>query len=140
MKNKSMRIPFILVVFFALLLGSNAYAGKLVYQLEGSNPSLLAMKLNMANAQNDFKGPSSYQEKSQLQQFEERLMSSVLSTYSRNVSDQLFDENGNFVEGTITIGDFSVIATSGDLGGIQLVISDGVGGSTTITLPAVQFD
>lgn len=111
-----------------------AFAQELVYT--PVNPSFggdsfnSAHLLGIANAQNDYKDPtSSSSSNSQMDQFVRQLQSRLLSSLAAQVNDAIFGENPQ-ESGTITFGD-QVITFVRGIDSVQLTIQDMAAGTTT---------
>jgi curli production assembly/transport component CsgF len=76
-------------------------------------------------------------EKSQLQNFEDRLNRSILSRLSRRIVDGIFGEEDGVPTGNFDTGDFDIFITE-DLDGVTIDITDQTTGDATII--QVPFD
>ena len=106
----------------------------------GGNTFNYSWMLSSAQAQDKSKDPSTPTTRSltntdpgSLSNFSQTLQSQLLSQLARNLFTNQFGEQG-LKEGTFQFGDLQVIVTNG-VGGINIQITDGKGGQTTITVP-----
>jgi len=122
-----------------LVLGSGASnAQDLVYQPNnptfGGNPFNSAHLLGVANAQNDYRDPSSTSNSSQADIFARQLQSRLLSALSSQIVDAIFGENPQ-ERGTISFGGQTIQFVRG-LEEVTLTITDNATGEvTTIIVP-----
>jgi curli production assembly/transport component CsgF len=109
----------------------------------GGNTFNYSWMLSSAQAQDKIKDPnpsssttggsSRAADVNSLTSFSQSLQSQLLNQLSRNLFTQQFGESG-LKEGTFQFGDLQVIITNG-LDGVNIQITDGKGGQTTITVP-----
>ena len=137
-----------LLIGCCLLTAVTAHGQAFVYRPVspsfGGNTFNYSWMLSSAQAQDKSKDPlatsggqtaagRSAADASSLNNFSQSLQSQLLSQLSRNLFSQQFGEQG-LKEGTFQFGDLQVIITNG-LNGINIQITDGKGGQTTITVP-----
>ncbi|QHV95534.1 curli production assembly/transport component CsgF [Spirosoma endbachense] len=133
-----------LPICFLLLLSLAGQAQSFVYHPNnpsfGGNTFNYAWMLSSAQAQDKLKDPStpkattsSSTQNSALTSFSQTLQNQLLSQLSRNLFTSQFGEQG-LKEGTFQFGDLQVIVANGT-DGINIQITDGKGGQTTITVP-----
>jgi curli production assembly/transport component CsgF len=109
----------------------------------GGNTFNYSWMLSSAQAQDKSKDPSAAAAKtastrnstdnSSLTNFSQTLQNQLLTQLSRSLFTKQFGESG-LKEGTFQYGDLQVVITNG-LDGINIQITDGKGGQTTITVP-----
>lgn len=101
----------------------------------GGNPFNSAHLLGIANAQNDFRDPSSTSSSnSQADIFARQLQSRLLSALSSQIVDAIFGENPQ-ESGTISFGG-QTIDFNRSLDSVTLnITNDGSGETTTIVIP-----
>jgi curli production assembly/transport component CsgF len=121
----------------AALIASPAVAQEMVYKpinpSFGGDPFNSTHLLSIANAQNDYKAPTT-SSGTATDQFIRQLQSRLLSSLASQVSDAIFGENPQD-SGTIVFGD-QVISFERGLESVQLVIVDNAtGGRTEIEIP-----
>jgi curli production assembly/transport component CsgF len=131
------RAAFAAGMFFAL--ATRAQAQQLVYTpinpSFGGNPFNSSHLLGIANAQNDFKDPSSATSGSQQDIFARQLQSRLLSALSGQIVDAIFGENAQ-QNGTVDFGG-QTITWVRDLEGVTLTLTnDTTGEVTTIVVPS----
>lgn len=123
-----------------LALAGPAAAGQLVYQPRnsafGGNPFTTDALLSNATTQNQFQGNGKRFESDPIEDFADTLQRRLLSELSRDISEAIFGEDaqdaGTFTVGTTTI-EFERVGDQ-----VQILVDDGAGSSTTITLPVVD--
>ncbi len=131
-----------------LLAGWAATGQSLVYRPVnpsfGGNTFNYSWMLSSAQAQDKSKDPSaksssqtaagrSASDASSLTNFSQTLQNQLLSQLSRNLFTRQFGEQG-LKEGTFQFGDLQVVITNG-VNGVNIQVTDGKGGQTTITVP-----
>ncbi|HEY9552954.1 curli production assembly/transport component CsgF [Allosphingosinicella sp.] len=121
-----------------LLTASPALAQDMVYEpinpSFGGNPFNSAHLLGIANAQNDFKDPSSTTGRSEADIFARQLQSRLLSALSSQIVDAIFGENPQ-QQGTISFGG-QTIDFFRDLDSVTLnITNDETGEVTEIVIP-----
>lgn len=126
------------VVAGGFILAAPASAQDLVYQPNnptfGGNPFNSAHLLGVANAQNDYRDPSSTSNSSQADIFARQLQSRLLSALSSQIVDAIFGENPQ-ERGTISFGGQTIQFVRG-LEEVTLTITDNATGEvTTIIVP-----
>lgn len=100
----------------------------------GGNPFNSAHLLGIANAQNDFKDPSSTTGRSEADIFARQLQSRLLSALSSQIVDAIFGENPQ-QQGTISFGG-QTIDFFRDLDSVTLnITNDETGEVTEIVIP-----
>ena len=119
-------------------LAAPAQAQDIVYQPVdpsfGGNPFNSGHLLGIANAQNDYKDPSSQQSSSQADIFARQLQSRLLSALSSQIVDAIFGENPQ-ESGTISFGGQTINFVR-SLTEVTLTITDDQTGEvTTIVIP-----
>ncbi|GAB3890342.1 curli production assembly/transport component CsgF [Spirosoma agri] len=134
----------LLLVGLLVLMGLAGRAQSLVYHPNnpafGGNTFNYAWMLSSAQAQDKLKDPtapkttsSSGAQTNALTNFSQTLQNQLLSQLSRNLFTSQFGEQG-LKEGTFQFGDLQVVVANGT-DGINIQITDGKGGQTTITVP-----
>ena len=121
-----------------MLAASPAAAQDMVYEpinpSFGGNPFNSAHLLGIANAQNDFKDPSSTTGRSEADIFARQLQSRLLSALSSQIVDAIFGENPQ-QQGTISFGG-QTIDFFRDLDSVTLnITNDETGEVTEIVIP-----
>ena len=119
-------------------LAAPAQAQDIVYQPVdpsfGGNPFNSGHLLGIANAQNDYKDPSSQQSSSQADIFARQLQSRLLSALSSQIVDAIFGDNPQ-ERGTISFGGQTIDFVR-SLTEVTLTITDDdTGEVTTIVIP-----
>lgn len=119
-------------------LCSSASAQQMVYTpinpSFGGNPFNSQHLLGIANAQNNFKDPSSITSGSQSDIFARQLQSRLLSALSNNIVNAIFGPNAQN-NGTVDFGG-QTIAWTRELDEVTVTITDdGTGQATTIVVP-----
>ena len=106
----------------------------------GGNTFNYQWMLSSAQAQDKSKDPTASttagrfgNDPNSLTNFSQSLQNQLLSQLARNLFTQQFGENG-LQEGTFQFGDLQVIIAN-STGGINIQITDGKGGQTSITVP-----
>ncbi|RST31515.1 hypothetical protein HMF7854_12190 [Sphingomonas ginkgonis] len=99
----------------------------------GGNPFNSSHLLGIANAQNNFKDPSTQATGSQAQIFAQQLQSRLLSALSSQIVDAIFGPNPQ-QHGTIKFGD-QTIDFNRNLDSVTLTITGSGGDITTIVVP-----
>lgn len=130
------RAAFAAGTFVALC--SSASAQQMVYTpinpSFGGNPFNSQHLLGIANAQNNFKDPSSITSGSQSDIFARQLQSRLLSALSNNIVNAIFGPNAQN-NGTVDFGG-QTIAWTRELDEVTVTITDdGTGQATTIVVP-----
>jgi len=118
--------------------GSAASAQDLVYEpinpSFGGNPFNSSHLLGVANAQNDYKDPSSTSSGSQADIFARQLQSRLLSALSSQIVTAIFGDNPQET-GTVSFGG-QTVTWNRDLQNVTLNITDDATGEvTTIVIP-----
>ncbi len=132
----------IVLIGLWLLTSGSGWGQSLVYRPNnpsfGGNTFNYSWMLSSAQAQDKSKDPmakltSSTTQTNSVNNFAQTLQSQLLSQLSRNLFNNQFGEKG-LKEGTFQFGDMQVIIANG-ADGINIQITDGKGGQTTITVP-----
>lgn len=134
-----------LFIGLGLLAGLGAAQGQ-TFTYRPVNPSFggntfnYQWMLSSAQAQDKSKDPTASttagrfgNDPNSLTNFSQSLQNQLLSQLARNLFTQQFGENG-LQEGTFQFGDLQVIIAN-STGGINIQITDGKGGQTSITVP-----
>ena len=140
MKNTNSKIRILGIGLALAFFAAPVFAGEMVYQPVnpnfGGSPFNGAPLLNSANAQNNFDAPAQSARDS-ARDFAERLDRAILSALSRALTQDILDENGNFVAGTFQTGINTIVVTELAGGGSQVLITNTETGETsTIVIPA----
>ncbi len=125
---------------WAILWCGYASAGDLVYQPRnpafGGSPFTGDFLLSSAQTQNQFQGNGKRFESDPIADFSETLQRRLLSELSRDITDAIFGEEAQD-SGTFTVESTTIaFERIGDQ--VEIVVDDGAGSSTTITLPVVE--
>lgn len=107
----------------------------------GGNTFNYQWMLSSAQAQDKSKDPAPAansrfglnSDQTSLTNFSQSLQNQLLGQLSRNLFSKQFGEQG-LKEGTFQFGDLQVVIANG-VGGVNIQITDGKGGQTTITVP-----
>lgn len=124
-----------LVGMGGLLCSLSVGAGELVYTpvnpTFGGNPANASGLLANAQAQNDFKAPSTSQ--TALEKFTAQLQSAVLSRLTSTAVSSIFDADGRLLEGnTVTAGNYVIAITKDATGNLVMNTTDKTTGATTV--------
>ncbi len=124
-----------LVAMGGLWCSLSAGAGELVYTpvnpTFGGNPANASGLLANAQAQNDFKAPST--SKTALEKFTAQLESAVLSRLTSTAVSSIFDADGKLLEGnTVTAGNYVIAITKDATGNLVMNTTDKTTGATTV--------
>lgn len=134
--ERRMQIKKLLV--FSILLGSSfvVNSAELVHKFVNPNFGGSAFNggplLSNATAQNTYKEPTDSNSSNSVDSFRDRLDRSILSRLSRILVDNTFNEEGEFIEGTIETGLNSINVEEVDSGGSIVTITNNETGQTTV--------
>ncbi len=92
--------------------------------------------LSNATAQNTYKEPTDSNSRNSAESFRERLDRSILSRLSRILVDNAFDEEGEFIEGTIETGLNSINVEEVESGSLVTITNNETGQTTVIEVPS----
>lgn len=122
--------------------GSSAYAQDLTYKplspTFGGNPFNSSHLLGVANAQNDYRDPSSTSSSSQGDIFARQLQSRLLSAVSSQLVNAIFGDDPQ-ESGTFTLGG-QTIAFFRDLENVTINVTDDATGEVTTIVVPLFFD
>jgi curli production assembly/transport component CsgF len=129
---------FLLFSIILLLCSNGIFAQQLIYQpinpSFGGNPLGGNWLLTSAQLQDNTTDPSEITEDDPLADFKNSLNRSILNQLTRNLTSQIFGEDG-LQEGEFDLGDFSISITE-TIDGISILIFDLLtGNETTIFIP-----
>ena len=92
--------------------------------------------LSNATAQNTYKEPEDSNSRNSVESFRERLDRSILSRLSRILVDNAFNEEGEFIEGTIETGLNSINVEEVESGSLVTITNNETGQATVIEVPS----
>jgi curli production assembly/transport component CsgF len=133
---------YLLITTVAALLGLTgpSHATGLIYEPVdpsfGGNPLNGPVLLDIANAQNKYKDPSTtalggFAAQSPLEQFNSQLQQAILSRVASSVTNSIVGPNGQLIPGTIQTGNFSITISQISKGILQITTTDKSTGATT---------
>jgi len=98
----------------------------------GGSPLNGSYLLNSAQSQNTYKDPDLEEdEKSALDDFNERLQRSLLSRLTSSLSESFTDESGNLIPGNMETSDFLISIVDEGNGMLSVTTTDKASGATT---------
>lgn len=102
----------------------------------GGNAAMSSYMLNEAQAQNMHEAtPKPTIQKTQLEQFKDRLESTILNSLVKHYGDQIYDAKGNVVVGTFSAGDYSIDVQPSGADFTVMITDTASGETTTLQLP-----
>lgn len=128
-----------LAVMFSPPVNASELVHRFVDPSFGGNPLNGNFLMNQAGDQNATQDKiAPVIPKNALQDFTDRLKSSIFSALTRSVSGQLIDANtGKIIpNNTINVGDFSIVVGNEVNGSVSISVSDGIT-STELTVPNI---
>jgi curli production assembly/transport component CsgF len=132
-----------LAIVSVLMVCTHVLAGELVYTPTnptfGGNPNNAAGLLAVANAQNDYKAPSTTKAPlTALEKFTASVQTAVLSKLSRNAVEDIFnaDTGEPILDQTITAGNFTVKFQNEGTNLVMLTRDNVTGGESKIVIGA----
>jgi curli production assembly/transport component CsgF len=138
--ERSMQIKKVIVLSIMLASSFVVNSAELVHKFVNPNFGGSAFNggplLSNATAQNTYKEPTDSNSRNSAESFRERLDRSILSRLSRILVDNAFDEEGEFIEGTIETGLNSINVEEVESGSLVTITNNETGQTTVIEVPS----